>query len=1644
MATSSIAAEAVIFSINSAIKLGHNVQRAYAKSIKAKSIVLPLPNFDTTPTLSKVHSFFEEEDFGTGGKQYLSKIERLHELHQKHPAFQVEEENEYKEYYQQLKSLTGNVNSHISADDFVTLLRIRQWETGKMPGTTPLQMVAGTLVEIGIDYFNQVPGALNKNSTFGMTMMHFLEAFDDVSFSDSGKLKEYAQTVLPKLFIVAAEVVSDMSTEISSDEKMQNFIRETGNGIAHDIMGMLDAYENDPTLNAQKRKDHQDQTVIWGQSILRSLIKNSGSYVFNSPAAVFNTNQSESALIKSTGSALMDILLNDPHKINMKAAFTTESLDRLVKASLEVIAEYPELVTEEDGLREIIMQVSQTLALSNSPILRPSMLPEIVRLILASTAQNLDLIWEPGNDVRNLLVLAAQQTLEAISSPIPNATWEPRLTQAQVLSILENILDEVVVNPEWVRDKIANETPLSLVLKSVMRALSAIPKGQRINVEVLEYIIQVAFRAAATNQSIIDSIHWTEDAREVIVLNKALDLLFSFIFQSGKVERANRIDLLIDLLDYIMEVILIHHPGEKGLMLVDLILFDSGNIDYTGGFDEELADQLIEAALLVLGEHPELVSNQLAFKQIVSGVATALHAGLENSNYDKGDLFPEILRLVIEYTALNVDLILNKTADHPDYLLVVALQDLLMLLAQKEAGEKWSPRLTPGQSLEIIENLFEEILYHPEWVSPQDTGTTALSLATSLIFEELRTRDKNERLSAETLEAIIEISLQALIITPELLEKTHWGTDNDEVIIWRKVIAMAMDYTFHNADKGEELLADLLEYILGVIMVEHPDKTGLLLVQMVLFESGVDYSDGFDDELVDELLDSTLQVLHDHADWLAKDEALQSILEGVTSAIDASDFHHPELLPELLRLTLFYTSENMELILPTASGSPQFLLVDTLKQLLSLLSAPPINDQKWQPNLTTAQAVELIDHLFEEILTHPEWVVPNKNGDSNLFIVTHLIFDELRNRDKGERLSPETLEAIITISLEAIIITPELLNKTEWGSTADEIVIWKKVIAMVMDYTFHESNRSEELIADLLAYILDVIMDAHPDRTGLMLTQMILFNSGIDYSAGFDNELADELLDSALQVLHDHSEWLAKDEVLQNIIEGITAGIDASDFHHPDLLPELLRLTLYYSGQNINLIIPSSSGTPKFLLVETLQKLLSILSAPPADDESWSPSLSPFQAIDLIDNLFEEVVEHPEWIYDGDDEHSLFNEVVATVFNTMAKMPKEARFSTETLEWILRNSLRTASRNKAILGSVKWGSSQQEIIIFDKALDLIFEYVFAHSNVGSMGDRTTLFVELVEYVLSVILSNHPDKNGLILIQLILFKTDKLDLTKGFNEGQADDLIDAAVEVLSNYPELATKDVIFRKLLRDTAQAVKKSGYTGHNMVPELIRIMMLQIGLNVDQIMQIKGNGPKNILSLAIEQTLTVIAKKPKAGVWKPTLGRSQILEIITLILEKVQDNPTWVEDEIIFAVIKGIYQAFEAIPEGRTLPHETVVLIIETAIEAVALRKQLVEIKFTIKTKKGKTKRIALTYSLEKLFIELYDEDDQSTGSWTLTQKDTLNAILEYYLLSIAEGETTEAEINAALEKIQAAITDINNNLASNIDDLLEELENG
>ena len=96
MTVPTLTAEAIIFSINSAIRLSGRFRKAYADSLKAKRITLPLPRFHHEPTETTIEFFFREE-----GNRFLGQIELLDQLHEKakNSRLTLEELREYREFY---------------------------------------------------------------------------------------------------------------------------------------------------------------------------------------------------------------------------------------------------------------------------------------------------------------------------------------------------------------------------------------------------------------------------------------------------------------------------------------------------------------------------------------------------------------------------------------------------------------------------------------------------------------------------------------------------------------------------------------------------------------------------------------------------------------------------------------------------------------------------------------------------------------------------------------------------------------------------------------------------------------------------------------------------------------------------------------------------------------------------------------------------------------------------------------------------------------------------------------------------------------------------------------------------------------------------------------------------------------------------------------------------------------------------------------------------------------------------------------------------------------------------------------------------------------------------------------------------------
>ncbi len=1005
--TASLTAEAIIFAIHSAIKIGGAIQQAYANSLKGKSIVLPLPKVNNQPTLMVAEDFFSRK---ANREMFIDNIERLSQLHDKAglETLDSKEEDEYLDYYSHC-FYSVNGNKDINPEDLMGLMRIRQWEEGKVPITKPLQLVAGTLVEVGIDYFSQVPGAIRSDSNYAKFLKSFLNGIDDIPFSQGDSFNRIVKKVVPRLFVSVSETMDQISTEITGDEKLQKFIQATSQGITKDLCKRIEVMST---------ADDDSEVIHWGQLVFRSLVKNSGTYVFNAPSQVMDVGGSHEKMIQAVGSTLMSAILDpNPSGLDLKNVFTVETLDSIVKSSLEVVAQYPSLVSDKKGIKEIVTGVAETVA--KSGINRPGIVPEFVRLVLLNTAGNLNTLWDINDqDSKHLLIGTIQQLLFAITTEPGSGKWRPQLTNSQILGIAEYTLNEVVTNPAWIEDKVNEDSLIAEVFDATFSALSIVPEGKRLNFDVLQSLIQINLRTVATSKLVLNKVKWANDQQEKTILNQSMDLVLSFVFKDTSQKVGNKTAHLFDLMDYVMDVIISQHPNSKGLLLTQLFLNENFGIIEEHGFNEDYADQLLNATLGIVSAHPDLLANDKALQNIIKGVASSFH----QSGIGKSGLLSEFIRITLINVSGNLDLMLTDRTGEKKHLLVAALQQILNTLTTPPDAAKWKPKLTGVEVLTISEQILEEVVKNPNWINDKVNEESLLQEVLNTTFNALDNIPEGNRINFDTLDEIIEINLRAVAYSKLVLNQT----DDSKKSILSRSLDLVFDAVFaepSTVDKSE-LLLDTLDYALESIIYKHPDKNGLIVLASFLQkELGFISDNGIHEDYADQFVTSAFNTLAEHPELISEKIGIQNIVVGVTSTLAKNGIRQPNIISEFIRLIFEYTSGNLNLIVDTSRRTEKNILVIALQQVLKATSKRP-SSGKWKPKLTPLQILDITENILGVVVSNPQWV--RNNFIHTVFLA---VYKSLESVPSNQPFHYTTIKFLIQETLEAVNTKKQLAIK---------------------------------------------------------------------------------------------------------------------------------------------------------------------------------------------------------------------------------------------------------------------------------------------------------------------------------------------------------------------------------------------------------------------------------------------------------------------------------------------------------------------------------------------------------------------------------------------------------------------------------------
>ncbi len=520
----------VMFAIRSAIKLGQQTRLAYVDATKRRDLVLPLPNF-----FSAIDDTSAAQYFADSGQSYVTQTPRLKELLDKRKTttgLSADEKDELLALYAEFRNLDlvkrGELNpavdgTHLDVEELTALITVRQWRRGTDPNPPVVQRLAGAFIEIGVDYFVNVPGALHKGSRQGRAVLGFLEAMDEINFSET-QLRDLPE----RLFVATLETISDHGELLSGDPKVQQLVKVVSTSLSADVAGHIEKIRQ--SGGGAGNLVLENRALDWADLVFRSVLSSAGREVLADPKGLLGIEgPGASAAVGHVGTAVLDLILDHPTR-ELDKVFSRRGLETVLQASLTVVAEHPELLirSKNEGLKNLLSGVATELGQYDT-LLTPDLLPALTRLILEKTGENIELLWPdladgPG---KNIPLTAVKATLAILAQkPEPGAKWKPEFGRAELIAVSEAVLDEIIANPQWViaeAEKVDDN--VRIALDAVLEVLRA--RGDaRLSRSTAVAVLKASIRAVTLRKEFLNKIPSTGQPLVAATLDAVLSQIF--------------------------------------------------------------------------------------------------------------------------------------------------------------------------------------------------------------------------------------------------------------------------------------------------------------------------------------------------------------------------------------------------------------------------------------------------------------------------------------------------------------------------------------------------------------------------------------------------------------------------------------------------------------------------------------------------------------------------------------------------------------------------------------------------------------------------------------------------------------------------------------------------------------------------------------------------------------------------------------------------------------------------------------------------------------------------------------------------------------------------------------------------------------
>lgn len=533
----------VMTAIQAGVRLYGAAGKAFSIATTSRGIELPLPAGASVRSVTKAFIFFKGME-GEIVREQLPNTELEDLLAEGHQAVAADSEKsrqiidffvDYQFYLESQAFVDANSRDlgllDLSADDLLAAMRIDQWsKQAPRSGASALQTLAGTLVDVAVDYFVGTPGAISDDRPQGRALKAFLTSIDSSGIDFSS---DAPRSLVPQLMRGLFDSISANPDLLVGGPKGQAFLTDVTTNLTLSLAPKLEQWASTKPSKFRAFAIEQRMPAL----IARAVFEGAARAAIAHPRHYLGAGSDEQKLVTAVVQDIVELVVDDEKGLDLDMLVSTDGLEQLIKTALEAAAENPAIfgLDGNEGDRGVALIISQTLgALAGADrVLVPDLLPEVLRLVLERTAANLALVVRPqnGGAATNLLIEAAGEVLQALSKKATGTdgfVLSPALTRAELLSVLGSSLDLVLDNPAWIAERVSgsNRPTLRLALDEALAALRRhhdVPISSKAVVGVL----QAALSAVALNRALVEV---TLDVSGELLLFAAIDATLEAIF----------------------------------------------------------------------------------------------------------------------------------------------------------------------------------------------------------------------------------------------------------------------------------------------------------------------------------------------------------------------------------------------------------------------------------------------------------------------------------------------------------------------------------------------------------------------------------------------------------------------------------------------------------------------------------------------------------------------------------------------------------------------------------------------------------------------------------------------------------------------------------------------------------------------------------------------------------------------------------------------------------------------------------------------------------------------------------------------------------------------------------------------------------